>query len=296
MSKLLINENPLVLLPSLAVLVGVNQALFLQQVNYWLQTSKHKFDGRKWTYNTVDEWLIQFPFFSKKTLERVISSLVEIEVLLVKKLSSNPRDRTNYYSIDVEKLELLSLPSRQNDGMDTVKMTVCTSRQNDGMYTEITTETSSDIKKNSASESLEDKAYFEKLKQGQFAKPNTFQITFDWKPTKAFEVRCMSAGKDFAKFNNDILMSFINYNESREQYKTQKEWEGLLLTAFTRELAKPSVKQQSGYKQTAQVNSDPNAVSQPIHVVGQFDDAVKNRVSAETFEKNKAHLKSLLED
>lgn len=50
------------------------------------------------------------------------------------------------------------------------------------------------------------------------------------------------------------------------------------------------------YKQNYQGNSDPNAVSQPIHVVGQFDEAVKNRVSAETFKKNKAHLNSLLED
>jgi len=153
-----------------------------------------------------------------------------------------------------------------------------------------------ETKKNSASESLEEKAQVEKLKQGQFAKPDTFQITFEWKPSANFETRCKMAGKDFAKFNADILMSFINYNESREQYKTQKEWEGLLLTAFTRELAKPSVKPQSGYKQTTQVNNDPNAVSQPIHIVGQFDDAVKNRVSAETFKKNKAHLNSMLED
>ena len=285
MSKLLINENPLVLLPSLAVIVGVNQAIFLQQVNYWLQTSKHKFDGRKWTYNTVDEWLIQFPFFSKKTLERVISSLVEMDVLLVKKLSSNPRDRTNYYSIDVEKLELLSFPSRQNDGMDNVKMTVCTSRQNDGMYTEITTETSSDIKKNSASESLEEKAQVEKLKKGQFAKPDTFQITFDWKPSENFETRCKMAGKDFTKFNDDILLSFINYNESREQYKTQKEWEGLLLTAFTRELAKPAAKAQSTYKPFEKIVTPENASS-----ASDFVATKKNTISEEEKARRKEFL------
>jgi len=285
MSKLLINENPLVLLPSLAVIVGVNQAIFLQQVNYWLQTSKHKFDGRKWTYNTVDEWLIQFPFFSKKTLERVISSLVEMDVLLVKKLSSNPRDRTNYYSIDVEKLELLSFPSRQNDGMDNVKMTVCTSRQNDGMYTEITTETSSDIKKNSASESLEEKAQVEKLKKGQFAKPDTFQITFDWKPSENFETRCKMAGKDFTKFNDDILLSFINYNESREQYKTQKEWEGLLLTAFTRELAKPAAKAQSTYKPFEKIVTPENASN-----TSDFVATKKNTISEEEKARRKEFL------
>jgi len=44
-------------------------------------------------------------------------------------------------------------------------------------------------------------------------------------------------------------LSFINYNESRDQYKTQKEWEGLLLTAFMRELAKPADKQQFSNQQ-----------------------------------------------
>ena len=99
-------------------------------------------------------------------------------------------------------------------------------------------------KKNSASEYLEEKAQVEKLKQGQFAKPDTFKMTFEWKPTANFETRCKVAGKDYSKFTDDILLSFINYNESREQYKTQKEWEGLLLNAFMRELAKPADKQQ----------------------------------------------------
>lgn len=118
-----------------------------------------------------------------------------------------------------------------------------------------------EAKKNSASESLEEKAQVEKLKKGQFAKPDTFQITFDWKPSANFETRCKMAGKDFTKFNDDILLSFINYNESREQYKTQKEWEGLLLAAFTRELAKPAAKAQSTYKPFEKLVTPENASS-----------------------------------
>jgi len=100
------------------------------------------------------------------------------------------------------------------------------------------------LKKNNAQEVFEESAQVEKLKQGQFAKPDTFKMTFEWKPTANFETRCKVAGKDYSKFTDDILLSFINYNESRDQYKTQKEWEGLLLTAFMRELAKPADKQQ----------------------------------------------------
>ncbi len=142
-----------------------------------------------------------------------------------------------------------------------------------------------ETKKNSASESLEEKAQVEKLKQGQFAKPDTFQITFEWKPSANFETRCKMAGKDFAKFNADILMSFINYNESREQYKTQKEWEGLLLTAFTRELAKPAAKAQSTYKPFEKTVSPENAAS-----ASDFVPTKKEAVSEEEKARRKAQI------
>ena len=34
--------------------------------------------GLSTVYNTIDEWLEQFPFFSRSTLERTISSLVKV--------------------------------------------------------------------------------------------------------------------------------------------------------------------------------------------------------------------------
>ena len=35
MSKLLINEHPLQVLPSLATKIGLNEAIVLQQIHYW---------------------------------------------------------------------------------------------------------------------------------------------------------------------------------------------------------------------------------------------------------------------
>ena len=40
MSKLLINEQPLQVLPSLAEAIGLNQAIALQQVHYWLENAR----------------------------------------------------------------------------------------------------------------------------------------------------------------------------------------------------------------------------------------------------------------
>lgn len=75
MTNLLINEPPLQVLPSLALEIGLNEAIVLQQVHYWLHISRHKYKGKKWFYKTYDEWLDEFPFWSKNTVVRAINSL-----------------------------------------------------------------------------------------------------------------------------------------------------------------------------------------------------------------------------
>ena len=46
MSKLLINENPIMIQPTLVMKLGINQAIIIQQVHYWLVTSSHVKDGK----------------------------------------------------------------------------------------------------------------------------------------------------------------------------------------------------------------------------------------------------------
>ena len=61
-SRLLITEPPLLVLPSLAIAIGLNEAIFLQQLHYWLQQAGKERDGRRWIYNTYDEWHAPAPF------------------------------------------------------------------------------------------------------------------------------------------------------------------------------------------------------------------------------------------
>ena len=77
MSKLLIDDYPLMILPKLATAVGLNESIFLQQLHYWLNSSKHERDGRKWVYNTVKQWTQQFPFWSERTVARITTSLTK---------------------------------------------------------------------------------------------------------------------------------------------------------------------------------------------------------------------------
>ncbi|MFJ7183821.1 hypothetical protein [Lysinibacillus xylanilyticus] len=83
--NLLINEPPLQVLPTLAAEIGLNNAIVLQN-KYWLRVSTNERDGHKWVYKTIDEWHEEIPFWSKRTLERVIQSLEDTEILVVGKL------------------------------------------------------------------------------------------------------------------------------------------------------------------------------------------------------------------
>ena len=64
-SPLLINEPPLQVLPSLAQKIGLNEAIIVQQVHYWLNPkfNKNYFEGRNWVWNTYEQWQQQFPFW-----------------------------------------------------------------------------------------------------------------------------------------------------------------------------------------------------------------------------------------
>ena len=69
----LVNEKKMVILyPELATKIGLNEAIMLQHIHFWLQESKHHKDGRVWVYNTYQAWQEQLSFWSTETVKRVI--------------------------------------------------------------------------------------------------------------------------------------------------------------------------------------------------------------------------------
>jgi len=134
--SLLMPSRPIVINPDLAFSIGLNEAIALQQINYWLKetTSGLERDGVRWIYNTNEQWLEQFPFWSESTLKRTFTRLKNLGVLKIEQLNKSQRDMTNYYTINYES-ELLdevkvtkskgsncTLPSGQNDLMEKVKV------------------------------------------------------------------------------------------------------------------------------------------------------------------------------
>ena len=108
-SSLLIQESPLTVQPNLAVLIGLNEAIFLQQLQYWISREAGICDeyGRRWIYNTVKQWNVQFPFWSESTIKRTIKSLEDQEVML-STVIGNSYNKTKAYTINYDLIEELS--------------------------------------------------------------------------------------------------------------------------------------------------------------------------------------------
>ncbi len=77
--SLLFAERPLVINTQLAMKIGLNEAIVLQQLHYWLRdtNSGMECDGVRWIYNTTEQWLEQFPFWSESTLKRALPTFIE---------------------------------------------------------------------------------------------------------------------------------------------------------------------------------------------------------------------------
>lgn len=121
MSKLLINEQPLQFLPTLAKVLGnSDKALILQQIQYWLNNPKvgKEADGRKWIRNTVEEWHKQFPWIASKTVQRYLKDLEDKGILLTNNLNKLKFDRTKWYAIDYNELDKLTNALGQSDQME----------------------------------------------------------------------------------------------------------------------------------------------------------------------------------
>ncbi|SFA86379.1 MULTISPECIES: conserved phage C-terminal domain-containing protein [unclassified Bacillus (in: firmicutes)] len=145
MNKLLISGKPLMVIPELAVKIGFNEALMLQQIHYWVSSSTHIIEGKKWIYNTYKEWQNQLPFWSESTIMRTIRSLEKQGFLISANWNSSKMDKTKWYTINYQKVEELEnaemeLSFGQNEVSNTSECTM-----EEGSLTKAIPESTSEI-------------------------------------------------------------------------------------------------------------------------------------------------------
>ena len=109
-SKLLINESPLVVLPSLVKVIGIERAIILQQIQYLLQLPKSGQvldDGHKYIWNTAKDFAEFFTFWQPETIAKHLRQLENDGVLISQQPRKSDWDRTKYYRINYDRLGVL---------------------------------------------------------------------------------------------------------------------------------------------------------------------------------------------
>lgn len=113
-TSLLIDEQPLQVCPSLAVAIGLNHAIFLQQL-HWFTMERPGYpvcgtvldDGHRYIYNTYEQWSKVFPFWDVRTIRRIITDLEHDGRLETRQGSMNLK-RMKWYRVSDSAKAILS--------------------------------------------------------------------------------------------------------------------------------------------------------------------------------------------
>ena len=216
MSKLLINESPLQVQPSLAMAIGLNEAIFLQQLHYWLGASKYSRDGRVWVYNTYAEWILQLRYTSIATLKRTIKNLREHRLILVERFEQNKSNQVNYYTIDYDTLAIIEENiSQAIDSIHKVKMSQSSSSN-----------CTNGVAQNEPMDRVKMSQSLQENTQENTQESNKKKSTKPRKPKFTFEEAC--AVQLPSGVNRDLWIAYIEMRQASKKLPTQKAIEMIL--------------------------------------------------------------------
>lgn len=89
---------------------GMEEAVFLDALVFWWRTNRsndrNHYEGRWWTYNSVETYSEIFPWWSASQIRRIIARCKDKGALLIANFNEDKRDRTLWYSPSDELLTL----------------------------------------------------------------------------------------------------------------------------------------------------------------------------------------------
>lgn len=140
----LLEEPPIVVYPSLAKALGINQAAVFQQLHYLLtatKTGKNKYNlvnGKWWVYNTYEEWQEYFSWLSESAIKQMFLALEKRGLVVSQQGLKKATDRRKWYTIDYDAWETFRKSIGQNLSDDETKSVPSMNGQNlSDVYTNI---------------------------------------------------------------------------------------------------------------------------------------------------------------
>jgi hypothetical protein len=113
------DEPPLIFLPDLAVILGLNEAIIVQHLvssandtnkrwdgeRWWEDTEEY--EGEKWVCRTLEELNNQFRYLSKKELIEILKDLIKKEIIKKRDFNNDPTDQRKWFTINDETITKL---------------------------------------------------------------------------------------------------------------------------------------------------------------------------------------------
>ncbi len=105
-------EKPISFSPTLARVFGIEAAIFLQWLHYFMVVKSLQerplHDGRMWVYNSYEDWHSHMNFLSLTGVTSAIRKMEALGVILSAQMGVNKFDRRKSYTIDYARLSQLT--------------------------------------------------------------------------------------------------------------------------------------------------------------------------------------------
>lgn len=270
-NHLLLDEYLLLVSPSLACLIGLNESILLQQVHYWLKRSNHQHNGRPWVYNTYEAWHEQFPFWSISTIRRSIGSLEKCGLLVTGNFNHAGFDNTKWYTINYAELDRLSKASVQNEQTVDSNWTDASFNLNNAIP-EITSKTTSDKKKMNAAHSNPEI-------QNDFTALNAYLKALGTKNEYAFSSKTLEWLKTNLTAASALLSLITTTGWRSHKTKTQRDSMLKILTVYIKQRCDFPTEAEITWLETKRASGsiyEPKIVSQALKTANTNGELVLN--------------------
>ena len=105
---------------------GVEAAILFKNIHFWILKNranrKHYYDGKYWTYNTVNAWHELFPYMTKDVIRRRLDYLIDKGILIKGFFNKDPRDRTRWLTIGF--YSFMDLAAGTNENVSSAKSSI----------------------------------------------------------------------------------------------------------------------------------------------------------------------------
>lgn len=222
----------------LAVQYGIDCSILIGHFIFWIEinqrSNKNLIDGRTWMYQTQEEMVEHFPYWTRRQIIRILDTLLEKEIIIKGNFNKISYDRTCWYAF---KNEDLFIKARKKISTIVPNGTIDSTKTSNGKHQTVQAipDTKTDTEKDTTTRDPEvvvfsDLKISEGLKKSLLKKHSVADIELSVKRTKAWSERendeaalitCLSRLESWTDEEMDVPGSNKDYAHSFLPFSTE---------------------------------------------------------------------------